>query len=439
INPLLKGDEINHILSDSGAESVIVHQTLASQLCACLSECKPGMKIFQIQYEDTEQPVVSSGLKKIEVDSTSLSRGSAAELRTKKPGPADLAVLVYTSGTTGLPKGAMLTHANLLAAITMKSSRMSVYPEDCLLVVLPLCHIYGMVVVMLGTLIEGGSLAIMESFDSLKALACIEENKVTILPAVPAMYQFMAMELGQNRFDLSSLKFGVVGGASIACELIESVEKAFGCPIREGYAMTESACVATLTPLNEGKARSGSVGPAIDGVEIAILGEDLEPIGCGREKIGQVAVAGANVMKGYYNQPETSKEAFHGRFFLTGDLGWLDQDGYLYIVGRTKELIIRGGQNIYPRELELAILKMPGVADVAVVGVPDKFMGERVKAVIVKSADEPKNEITEDAVKSYCSKHLAQYKVPRLVEFRDSLPRNSTGKVLKRLLVEGKL
>lgn len=430
INPLLKSEEIDHILGDSGALAVITHESLMAELRPCLT----GKTAFVFSYENLSDPADSAeAVKTVPVRAASLIEDFPVEHLPAGPGPEDLALIVYTSGTTGKPKGAMLSHGNLMAANTMKSSRLEVYPADCLLAVLPLCHIYGMVVVLVGTLLEGGAIAIMQSFDARGALSAIEKHRVTVLPAVPAMFRFMTMEIEKSCFDLSSLRFGVVGGSSIPPELVERVQKAFACPILEGYAMTESACVATLTPLSAGAQKIGSAGPAIPGVEVAILGPDLEPLGRGAACVGQVAVRGKNVMLGYYNLPEATASTFHRGFFLTGDLGYLDEDGYLFIVGRSKELIIRGGQNIYPAEVEQVLLKMDGIADVAVVGVPDEYMGERVKAFVVPASG---FSLEEDEVRAYCGAHLAPYKVPRLVEFREELPRNSTGKVLKRLLLE---
>lgn len=428
INPLLKSEEIDHILGDSGALAVITHESLMAELRPCLA----GKTAFVFCYEQAFDPARSVE-KAVPVRAASLVEDFPVEHLPDGPGPEDLALIVYTSGTTGKPKGAMLSHGNLMAANTMKSSRLELYPGDCLLAVLPLCHIYGMVVVLVGTLLEGGAIAIMQSFDARGALGEIERHRVTVLPAVPAMFRFMTMEIEKSSFDLSSLRFGVVGGSSIPPELVERVQKAFACPILEGYAMTESACVATLTPLSAGAQKIGSAGPAIKGVEVAVLGPDLEPLGRGSANVGQVAVRGKNVMLGYYNLPEATASTFHRGFFLTGDLGYLDEDGYLFIVGRSKELIIRGGQNIYPAEVEQVLLKMTGIADVAVVGVPDEYMGERVKAFVVPATG---FSLDEDEVKEYCGAHLAPYKVPRLVEFREELPRNSTGKVLKRLLLE---
>lgn len=428
INPLLKSEEIDHILGDSGALAVITHESLMAELRPCLAG-KLALVFCCEELICYEEP----GERTVPVRAVSLIEDFPVTRLPEGPDREDLALIVYTSGTTGKPKGAMLSHGNLMAANTMKGSRLEVFPGDCLLAVLPLCHIYGMVVVLVGTLLEGGAIAIMQSFDARGALGEIEQHRVTVLPAVPAMFRFMTMEIEKGSFDLSSLRFGVVGGSSIPPELVERVQNAFACPILEGYAMTESACVATLTPLTAGAQKIGSAGPAIPGVEVAILGADLEPLGGGAANVGQVAIRGENVMLGYYNLPEATASTFHNGFFLTGDLGYLDEDGYLFIVGRSKELIIRGGQNIYPAEVEQVLLKMAGIADVAVVGVPDEYMGERVKAFVVPASG---FSLAEDEVKAYCGAHLAPYKVPRLVEFREELPRNSTGKVLKRLLLE---
>lgn len=210
------------------------------------------------------------------------------------------------------------------------------------------------------------------------------------------------------------------------------VEGQYGAPVLEGYALTEVCCVATLTPL-AGPSKNGSCGPAISGVSLKIFDKDFNELGKGKDNVGEVAIGGPHVMRGYYKDPEATKSSFHNGYFLTGDLGYLDEDNYLYICGRTKELIIRGGQNIYPKEIEAVILAHPSVHDVAVLGIADKFMGERVKACVVLLSEA---NLSEAELLEYCKENLASYKVPRIFEFKETLPRNSTGKVLKRLLVD---
>lgn len=435
INPLLKYDEIQHILSDSGSKYLVAHEKLLESFTNFSAIQNSLTKTFVLAYgSDYSDKTNSSGEEKLlKVVSSTLGRDEALALPLKNQANAsNLAALVYTSGTTGNPKGAILTHSNLINAIYMKRDSFIVDESDCLLAVLPLCHIYGMVVVMMGSLVEGAKLSIMDSFDAKEALLRIQEDSISILPAVPAMHRFISMEMDGTDFDTSSLKYCVTGGAAMDPDLRIKVEKQYGAPVLEGYALTEVCCVATLNPVG-GKVKGGSCGPAINGVKLAIFDAQFNQLDPGPENIGQVAIAGPHVMQGYYKKELATKESFHNQFFLTGDLGYLDEDGYLYICGRTKELIIRGGQNIYPKEIESTILSHPKVHDVAVVGIPDKFMGERVKACIVVKEGA---ELSEAELLQHCKEKLAPYKVPRIFSFLDNLPRNSTGKVLKRLLVD---
>src|SRR5262249_41592385 len=258
----------------------------------------------------------------------------------------------------------------------------------------------------------------------------IQAEKVTLVPVVPAMYQFMLMELQKTKYDLGSVRVCLSGAAALPPELIERIETSFDAALIEGYGMTESSCIATVNPIN-GVRKPGSVGIPVESLKIEIFADDGRPLPPGADNVGEVALKGANVMRGYYRRPEATAECFRDGWFFTGDLGYTDEDGYLFLVGRKKELIIRGGQNIYPREVEEIILRMPEVAEVAVIGVPDQYMGERVKAVVALNAGAT---LSQQCVRDFCAERLAEYKVPRLVEFIDRLPRNSTGKVLKRVL-----
>ncbi|MBX9667194.1 MAG: long-chain-fatty-acid--CoA ligase [Candidatus Obscuribacterales bacterium] len=437
INPLLKSEEIAHILSDSEASAVVVHEKLTGELDGSLSSLEKLHNVFILSYKESGSVSPRRDLVVTRLSEAALSSSLSDPLRPRLLSeglsvPLDhLAVLVYTSGTTGKPKGAMLTHGNLLAAVGMKRSVLQFKESDRILAVLPLCHIYGLAVVMLGMISQGGAMVICDHFEPVAVLTEIQDKRVTVIPAVPAMYQFMAMELEKNKYDISSVRYGLSGAAPLDVELLQRLDQAFGVPILEGYALTETACIATITPI-EGPRKPGSVGPKVPGVELYVVDAKLRPLPFGKGNVGQVAVKGPNVMVGYYKQPEATEECMKSGLFLTGDLAFFDEDGYLNICGRTKELIIRGGQNVYPREVETVIMRMESVLEVAVLGVPDKYMGERVKAVVVPKAGRT---VTEEEVKDFCSQYLASYKVPRVVEFKDILPRNSTGKVLKRLLV----
>lgn len=434
INPLLKSDEIAHILQDSHAHALVVHERCRSEVFQSLPELAELQHVFILQYAPSpEEPDETAGGGSASlhcIDATDLSsvRPPAAQSAVSIAG-GDLAVLVYTSGTTGKPKGAMLTHDNLLSAVEAADEFLSITSADRFLAVLPLCHIYGLTVVMLGLISKGGALVIQEKFDACAVLKLIESHAVTLLPAVPAMYQFMLMQMEKENYDLSSLRVCLCGAAPLSLEILNRLQERFPAPIVEGYGLTEASCVVSINPI--GKSKHGSVGVPFSNIQVAIVGPDGKHLPLGKDNVGEIAVKGPNIMQGYYEKPEATAECLRDGWFFTGDLGARDEDGYLYIVGRTKELIIRGGANIYPREIEDVLSKMREVAEAAVIGVPDALMGERVKAVIALREDAS---LTEECVKQFCARHLAEYKVPRIVQFVASLPRNSTGKVLKRLL-----
>lgn len=427
VNPLLKSEEIAHILFDSQAKCLVVH---ARALAEATAAVKVVPAIESVVVYNLESDLPADGRVAF-MQLTELSEPpSAMAWPVAVDAGKDLAVLVYTSGTTGKPKGAMLTHDNLLFAVGAAAKAFHIGSSDSLLAVLPLCHIYGLTVVMLGTIFGGGRLVVMEKFEAKAALKTIEKHAVTVLPAVPTMYQFMLMELELENYDLSQLRACISGAASLPVEIFAKIEKNFGAPLIEGYGLTEVSCVASFNRLN-GVRKVGSVGLPFDQVGVEVFDGDGRHLPRGREYVGEIAIKGPNVMLGYYRQPDATSESIKDGWFFTGDLAYKDEDGYLFIVGRKKELIIRGGQNIYPREIEEVIARLESVVEVAVIGVPDCLMGERVKAVVVKRAG---SHLEAEAVKAHCADHLAEYKVPRLVEFIDLLPRNSSGKILKRLL-----
>jgi long-chain acyl-CoA synthetase len=428
INPLLKADEISHILQDSEASILVVHDALANAALQSLSNAPEMRSVILCGATDLGAATrIPEPLRVDELADTIAPENQDWPIAIQPE--TDLGVLVYTSGTTGKPKGAMLTHHNLLSVFPSRLDMFDVDERDKCLATLPLCHIYGLTVVMIGTIARGGTLVIMPKFEAKGALELIDREGVTVLPAVPAMYNMMLAELEENPYDVSSIRLCFSGGSPLPPELMPQIESTFEAAGIEGYALTETSCVATINPLH-GVRKIGSVGPAVPGVQLAIFDEKLKQLPPGPDNVGEIGVKGPNVMVGYYKQPASTAEALKDGWFLTGDLGYRDEDNYLFIVGRKKELILRGGANVYPREVEDVIMQIAGVREVAVIGVPDERMGERVKAIVVLS----QASLTAEAIKEYCAEHLADYKVPRIVEFSDGLPRNSTGKVLKRLL-----
>jgi long-chain acyl-CoA synthetase len=429
INPLLKPDEIAHILSDSQSKTIVVHEELLPFVQQALPNIPSLQSMLVIPSTTlTARPTFPASLRIVELDrhqSVESILWPAQISSNQLP-----AIIIYTSGTTGKPKGAVLSHHNLLTSFPSRLEMFDVDENDRLLGALPMCHIFGVSVVILGAIGRGATLVILPKFEAKAALEIIEREHITLMPAVPAMYQMMLYELAQANYDLSSMRFCWSGGSPLPVEVLDQVTSKFGAPLIEGYGLTETSCVSTINPLH-GARKPGSVGPAIPGVQVEIMDESGRLLPPGAENVGEIVVRGTNVMIGYYNQPQASAEALKDGWFHTGDLGYKDADEYFWIVGRKKELIIRGGQNVYPKEIEDIIAKLKGVREVAVIGVPDPIMGERVKAVVATGD----SSLTEDRVKEHCEQFLANYKVPRIVEFVAALPRNSTGKVLKRVLV----
>jgi long-chain acyl-CoA synthetase len=344
--------------------------------------------------------------------------------------PLDTAVILYTSGTTGTPKGAELTHANLVRNVEVARELFRLDRSSVTLGALPLFHSFGQTCCLNATLAAGGAISLLPRFDAGNALATIERDRVTVLQGVPTMYNGLLNHPDRERFDVSSLRLCVSGGAPLPVELLRDFESTFGCPVIEGYGLSETSPVASFN--HPGRVRKpGSIGTPVEGVEMKLVGENgAEP---SPGEVGEIAIRGHNVMKGYWRRPEATAEAISpDGWFRTGDLARVDEDGYFFIVDRKKDMIIRGGYNVYPREIEEVLYANPLVAEAAVVAVPHETHGEEVKAFIALRAGA---ESTPDQIIAYCREHLAAYKYPRLIEFRGELPKTATGKILKRELV----
>jgi len=364
--------------------------------------------------------------------------GQPPSFPTAGTGPDDTAAILYTSGTTGQPKGAELTHLNLFANaavsadIMTASWRAGVAEPVVALVTLPLFHSFGQVCQMLSGALTGNTLVLLPRFDPAAVLEAMRAEQVNTWAAVPTMYWALLQHVRANALDVApiadSLRLCISGGAPLPCEVLREFEATFGVRILEGYGLSETSPVATFNHV-ERPSKPGTVGQPIVGVYVACVNDQDEPVPTGER--GEVVIRGHNVMKGYYKRPEATAEALRNGWFHTGDVGILDADGFLAIVDRKKDMILRGGFNVYPRELEETLMTHPAVSLVAVVGVPDARLGEEVKAFIVRRPDAA---VIESEIVSWCRDRMAAYKCPRFVEFRDQLPMGATGKVLKRAL-----
>jgi long-chain acyl-CoA synthetase len=343
--------------------------------------------------------------------------------------PDDTAVILYTSGTTGRPKGAELTHSNVTMNALMSRLMCETSANDVQLIVLPLFHSFGQVSQMNAGFLAGSTAVLLPRFDAEAVLRLFQDENVTIFCGVPTMYWSLLNCPNAEQFDLAriarNLRLCVSGGAAMPVEVLHAFERKYQVPILEGYGLSETSPTATFNRLDRPR-KPGSIGLPIWGVEVRVVDEEMNDVPVGEP--GEIVIRGHNVMKGYYRRPVETAEAFRGGWFHSGDVGKRDEDGYFYVVDRTKDMIIRGGFNVYPREIEEVLMTHPAISLAAVVGIPDEEHGEEIKAYVVPHAWA---NVTEAEIVEWARKEIASYKYPRIVEFRQSLPMTATGKVLK--------
>lgn len=409
----------------------------AWRLGAAVTPINPGLTIkeasHQIADSRTKLLVNSSGdsvVADVPAMPVAALQHGTPHAGTPADDPAALALLIYTSGTTGLPKGVMLDHANIEAMTDMGRKALKVTAADHCLLVLPLFHVNGIVVSILVPLSGGGRVTIRRRFDIETFFGDIEQLRPTYFSAVPTIYAMLNALPPTVRPDTASLRFGVCGAAPAPAELLKNFEARYGFPLVEGYGLSEGTCASTLNPV-DGLRKPGSVGLPFPGQRIAIAdthGTHLPP-----GATGEVLVQGANVMRGYLGKPEETARTVVDGWLHTGDIGRIDADGYLSIVGRTKEMIIRGGENIYPKEIEDVLHDFPDVLEAAVIGAPHETFGEVVIAYVAFRAGAT---ATSEALNEYCADRLTRYKRPATIHIVDSLPKNAMGKIDKPKLRE---
>jgi long-chain acyl-CoA synthetase len=406
MNPLLKSREVAYYLGDSGAKVLFAWHAAAGE--AAKGAAETGTRVVEVT--DPLLPLAGQDPAPVTVDR----------------GDDDDAVILYTSGTTGRPKGAELTHANLtrnadLTATTLLKSGTGDVVMGCL----PLFHVFGLTCGLNATVMAGSTLTLLPRFDAGKALEIIQRDRVTIFEGVPTMYAAMLHHTGE-RPDVSSLRLCVSGGAAMPVEVLRAFEDAFGCIILEGYGLSETSPVASFNHPDKVR-KPGSIGTPIAGVEMRLIDADGADVPSG--EVGEIAIRGHNVMKGYWGRPDATAEAITDGWFRTGDLARVDEDGYYYIVDRKKDLIIRGGYNVYPREIEEVLYEHPAVAEVAVIGIPHPELGEDVGAAVKLK---PGATATPADLRAFARERVAAYKYPRHVWIVDDLPKGPTGKILRR-------
>jgi long-chain acyl-CoA synthetase len=424
INPLYRAPEVAHYLGDSGARVMIAWEP-AVPAAAGGAATVGDVRIHVVGLPGHDVPPEGT---------TSFRRLLRAG--TPLPSPAtmadDTAVILYTSGTTGRPKGAELTHFNLFMNCHTVGLMFGVRESDVVLGALPLFHAFGQSSVMNVAIHFGCTLSLLPRFETRRALDVIQRDRVTLMSGVPTMFFALLAEPALDQYDTSSLRTASSGGASLPAEVLDAFERRFRVPILEGYGLSETSPTATFNQTVEDR-RVYSVGKPIWGVEVRVRGADDEDLPPGREHVGELAIRGHCVMKGYHRNPEATAEVLEDGWLRTGDMGYRDDDGFLFIVDRKKDLIIRGGMNVYPREVEEVLFSHPSVAQAAVIGVPDARLGEEVMAVV---SLHPDGVATSEELMAYCRERLAVHKYPRSVHFMDTLPTGGTGKIEKKLVRE---
>jgi long-chain acyl-CoA synthetase len=422
MNVLLKGPEVAFYLSDSQAKALITFAGVADEAAKGAASAGVG-SVYVVNVPGS--PDSQAG-----VPFEQLLAGDEPGPQMAVRNPTDTAVIIYTSGTTGKPKGAELSHFTLYMNADVPGGLFDYQDNDTVIVVLPLFHVFGLSSIMNINILLGGTMTLVPRFDPATVLNVIERDKVTVFEGVPTMFFGLLHHPDAKNADVSSLRIAVSGGAAIPAEVIDTFERTFGVTILEGYGLSETASTTTFNVSAEER-KVYSVGKPIWGVDVQIWNDAREPLPAGKDNVGEVVIRGFNVMNGYYNNPEATAEAFAGGWFHSGDLGYLDEDGFLFIVDRKKELIIRGGYNVYPREIEEVIYTHPAIAEAAVIGVTDAKLGEEVYAVV---SLKPGATAEEAEIISFVKERVAAYKYPRTVEIRDSLPKGPTGKILKKEL-----
>ncbi|WP_204045172.1 long-chain-fatty-acid--CoA ligase [Acrocarpospora phusangensis] len=353
--------------------------------------------------------------------------GLPTTFESARTAPDDTAVILYTSGTTGQPKGAELSHQNMLVNAMISDEMYPRQPHDVYLGALPLFHSFGQTVIMNAGFRRRATLVLMPRFEPVEALRLMNAEGVTLFAGVPTMYWALLTTLhGGGSETPTALATAIAGGSALPVEVLKDFEKTFNVPIMEGYGLSETSPVASFNQLGK-VAKPGSIGTPVWGVEMKLIDSDWGTV----DDVGEIAIRGHNVMKGYYNRPEATGEVMRDGWFRTGDVARRDEDGYYFIIDRAKDMIIRGGFNVYPREVEEVLMTHEAVSLAAVVGVPHDSHGEEVKAYIIRTAGVS---VTEEELIAWSREAMAAYKYPRIVEFRDELPMTATGKILKREL-----
>lgn len=418
INFLVGDDETAFIYQDSGAKTIISSMQFWPKIEACRKQA-PAIKNIILIDKDVPPGTISYHALVQEHDELP----KIAETRDD-----DLAALIYTAGTTGRPKGVMHTHASLYANGRLQNETHKLPPGITTVGILPLCHSYGIASLIHASFVGGGKIVLLGSFDIDAIFSAIEKYQAYIMAAVPTMYIYMLLHPEPEKYDLSSVKYWISGSAPLTLETQSRFKERFGYEIIEGWGLTEAGANNSCNPF-EGRKKIGSIGLPTQGTLMKVVDDEGREVPIGKE--GEIIISGPMLMKGYWNRPQETAEVLKDGWLYTGDIGYQDEDGYFFITERKKDLIIKGGENIAPREIEEVIFSHPKVSEAAVIGVKDEIYGEEIKACVVLK---PGERATEEEIISHCEKKLKHFKSPKYVVFLNALPKSLVGKVLKKEL-----
>lgn len=431
INPIYTPDEISYIVHNSDAKVVIA----IDQLLPLVEKAAAAFTSVEQYIICETDPSVVEKVQALPADVRQkiqlfqpLIQSGAATFTPVDVADDDTAIILYTSGTTGSPKGAMLTHRNLYSNARDVATYLGFTPGDRMVATLPVFHVFALTVVVNAPLVRGAEILLVPRFSPKDVFHMIREKKATVFAGVPTMYNFLYQFPEGKKEDFETVRLAISGGSSLPVALLHNFEEKFNVRVSEGYGLSEASPVTCFNPIEKERV-PGSIGMSIVNVENKVVNELGEEVPDG--EVGELVVRGPNVMKGYYKMPEETEVALRDGWLYTGDLARKDEDGYFYIVDRKKDLVIVGGYNVYPREVEEVLYEHHDVVEVAVIGVPDIDFGEAVHAFVVLK-DGAKED--EDAFIQFCASKLAKYKVPKRIEFLEELPKNTTGKILRRSL-----
>jgi long-chain acyl-CoA synthetase len=416
VNSLLKAQEISFVISDSETKALLVHP----DFLATIATVRSALPELENVIDFADEAAATKGFEDARLNN-----------------PADLnldseAIIIYTSGTTGKPKGCLLTHGNLIANARQISEWLGFTEDDRLLSLMPLFHMNAVSVTTMSALYAGGSTVVSPKFSASRFWQIISDYQITSFGSVATMLSMLLTTYPDGvpqGLHSEQLRFAMCGSAPVPAEVLKSFEETFNCLVIEGYGLSESTCRSTFNPPDE-RRRAGSCGKSI-GNEMRVVDEADQEVATG--ELGEIVLRGENILKGYYRNPEATAVAFRNGWFHTGDIGYRDKDGFFFIVDRKSDMIIRGGENIYPREIDEVLYQHPAVAAAATIGVPDKLYGEEVAAFIVLKEG---REATTEEIIGFCRDRLADYKCPKSVRIVKDIPKGPTGKLLKRELAK---